>query len=421
MVANSLQELGISAFYLYAAQAAVNPERSKQEDAMKTDADSQPGAAGAGEQREEIHGRPHSGSHATAGAVAALCGAMLAMPAWAGPVEDHAFKVLPPIVRGNLAIFPVQSSHAYDASMLLTLDEGVRSGQVIVTEAGDERGLVRPGQTVAPQGGAEVNRLVLYNNSPRPLLLLAGEIVTGGKQDRVIGMDRIVPANTGPIDLGVFCVEPGRWVASSAKFGSMGAQMAQPSVRTPAMAEHDQNRVWENVRSSNAKMANNLSAGEAASVGATTSYAKVFASPPIAKAVAEYGGAESEQAILRELREKDAVGVVVAVDGHVEWADVFASTDLLARYWPKLMRSYVAEAMTSGKDTAVPELHAAQTYMDRLGGGREVVETEPNVFRRSDITGDGYRVFQLTALLPKTGFNVHITKILQGADRAASM
>jgi len=41
---------------------------------------------------------------------------------------------------------------------------------------------------------AEVNRLVLINNSKHPLLLLAGEIVTGGKQDRVIGKDRIVPA-----------------------------------------------------------------------------------------------------------------------------------------------------------------------------------------------------------------------------------
>src|ERR1019366_1067186 len=118
---------------------------------------------------------------------------------------------------------------------------------------------------------ADVNRLVLYNNSARPLLLLAGEIVTGGKQDRVIGLDRIVPPNTGPIDLGVFCVEPGRWVTSSNKFGSMGAQMAQPSVRTPAMAEHNQNSVWANVRASNAKMANNLSSADAASVAGTSS------------------------------------------------------------------------------------------------------------------------------------------------------
>src|SRR5947209_12996518 len=65
---------------------------------------------------------------------------------------------------------------------------------------------------------AQVNSLVLVNNSKRPLLLLAGEIVTGGKQDRIIGKDRLVPAESDPIDLGDFCVEPGPWVGSSSQF-----------------------------------------------------------------------------------------------------------------------------------------------------------------------------------------------------------
>jgi hypothetical protein len=294
----------------------------------------------------------------------------------------------------------------------MTLDEGVRSGQVTVTEAGDERGLVRPGQTMPRrEQGAEVNRLVLYNNSSRPLLLLAGEIVTGGKQDRVIGSDRIVPPNTGPIDLGVFCVEPGRWVASSDKFGSMGAQMAQPSVRTPAMAARNQSQVWDNVRNSNANVTAKLSSSEAASGEVTSSYAKVFASPPVAKIVANYGGADTEQAILRDLRSQGAVGVVVAVNGQVLWADVFASTDLLSKYWPKLMRSYVAEAVTSATGGSAPGVHDAESFIENLSGGREVVETESSVYRRTDITGDGYRVFELMALLPKTGFTVHITKM----------
>ena len=93
---------------------------------------------------------------------------------------------------------------------------------------------------------------MLVNNSKRPLLLLAGEIVTGGKQDRVIGKDRIVPAESDPVDLSVFCVEPGRWVATSEHFGASGAMygaarwmakapapmamMAQPSVRAKAWA-----------------------------------------------------------------------------------------------------------------------------------------------------------------------------------------
>src|SRR5271156_6069573 len=114
--------------------------------------------------------------------------------------SSEPYKVLPAIQRGNLAIFPVISGRSFDTSQLMTLDEGVRSGQVTITETGVERGLVRPGQPFpVRRQSAEVNRLVLSNNSNRPLLLLAGEIVTGGKQDRVIGSDRIVPANTGPI------------------------------------------------------------------------------------------------------------------------------------------------------------------------------------------------------------------------------
>jgi hypothetical protein len=327
--------------------------------------------------------------------------------------SSESYKVLPPILHSNLAIFPVVSGHSFDTSQLMTLDEGVRSGQVTITETGDERGLVRPGQPIPARQGAQVNRLVLSNNSNHPLLLLAGEIVTGGKQDRVIGSDRIVPANTGPIDLGVFCVEPGRWVESSSKFGSMGAQMAQPSVRTPAMATRDQQQVWANVRASNSTVAVSVGGPEAMALSGTTSYAKVFNSAPVQQKIAGYGGIEGEQAILRELRVKGAAGVVVAVNGRVMWADIFASTDLLSKYWPKLMRSYVVEAMTTTIQPASLDVHEAELFMSTLSGGREVAETEPGVYRRTDVTGDDYRVFELMSLLPKAEFKVHITKIAQ--------
>jgi hypothetical protein len=343
----------------------------------------------------------------------AMCLPLAAMPATAEKGDGSAtYRVLPAIQRDNLAIFPVMASRNWDTSMLLTLDEGVRSGQVIVTEAGDERGLVRPGQRIPPRGGAEVNRLVLYNNSSRPLVLLAGEIVTGGQQDRVIGADRIVAANSGPVDLGVFCVEPGRWTGQSAKFGSMGAQMAQPSVRMPAMADKNQSEVWANVRSSNAKMADNLGGLNASVAAGTTSYAKVFESAPVQEKIAQYGGSADEEAILRELRDKGAVGVVVALRGRIVWADIFASTDMLSKYWPKLMRSYVAEAMTSNATGATPDTRAAEEFLSNLAGGREITETEPGVFRRTEMTGDGYRVFTLRSLLPRADFDVHLAKMM---------
>src|SRR4051812_25624432 len=129
----------------------------------------------------------------------------------AGQVAASGYKVLAPLSSGNLTIFPVVGPSNHNTSMFLTLDEGLRSGEVVVTESGDVQGLVRRRRGPYPPTSdrAQVNALVLVNNSKKPLLLLAGEIVTGGKQDRVIGKDRIVPPESDPIDLGVFCVEPG--------------------------------------------------------------------------------------------------------------------------------------------------------------------------------------------------------------------
>ncbi len=167
------------------------------------------------------------------------------------------------------------------------------------------------------------------------------------------------------------------------------------------MAAHDQNRVWDNVRRSNAQIAGSLSASQSVSVAGVSSYAKVFDSEPVKEKMAEYGGIETEQSMLRELRSKGATGVVVAVNGRVLWADVFASSDLLAKYWPKLVRSYVAEAITSTGGGDAASLGDAQLYISQLDGGREIAETEPGIFRRTDVTGDGYRVFELTSLCPR--------------------
>ncbi len=88
------------------------------------------------------------------------------------------YKVLEPIRHGSLTVFPVVAPKSYATSEFLTLDEGLRSGEVVVTEYGNVRGLMRRGVTPAVRHEqAEVNRLVLINNSKRPLLLLAGEML----------------------------------------------------------------------------------------------------------------------------------------------------------------------------------------------------------------------------------------------------
>ena len=143
----------------------------------------------------------------------ALAGIALFLPssAPAGGVTPAAgYKVLEPIRQGNLTVFPVVAAQSHDTQDFLTLDEGLRSGEVIVTESGNVQPLMRRRLPPTPSG-AQVNQLVLVNNSKRPLILLAGEIVTGGKQDRVIGKDRIIPAESDPVDLGVVAFDEVRY------------------------------------------------------------------------------------------------------------------------------------------------------------------------------------------------------------------
>ncbi|MBZ5682787.1 MAG: hypothetical protein LAO24_22055 [Acidobacteriia bacterium] len=352
------------------------------------------------------------------------------------------YKVLEPIRHGNLTVFPVVAGKNYPTGEFLTLDEGLRSGEVVVTEMGNVQGLIRRHPRPAIRyDNAQVNRLVLVNNSKRPLLLLAGEVVAGGKQDRVIGKDRIVPGESDPVDLSVFCVEPGRWVATSQNFGTSGAMygsaaagtvggpvhgnapmtlMVQPSVRAKAMADKDQQKVWDEVGKQRAAMAESIEVtaaapGVATEVASTSSYARVNENKEVVKQVDAIAKPieQSYHSLIRQLHDRNAVGVVVAVNGRIIWSDVFASSDLLEKYWPKLVRSYASEAVvTRAKDVEVGTKQA-QAFLEDMEGRKETIESEPGIYRHTEVSGDGFKAFALTSLLPKTGFDVHVAKMAE--------
>src|SRR5215470_13750149 len=245
--------------------------------------------------------------------------------------SNYGYKVLPAIRQGNLTVFPVVAANSHDTREFLTLDEGLKSGEVVVTESGSVRGLVRGHPLPPVSTGAQVNQLVLVNNSKRPLVLLAGEIVTGGKQDRVIGADRIIPPESDPIDLGVFCVEPGRWTGSTMQFGTTGyAPMALPSVRNKAMAAKDQQQVWTEVGRAKEQVSVQVEAA-APALQTTTSLAQVMDNDEVKRKLDSVAQPiqHNYSSVIRQLRNQNAVGVVVAVSGRIVWADLFASTDLL--------------------------------------------------------------------------------------------
>jgi hypothetical protein len=345
--------------------------------------------------------------------------------------ENANWRVADAVTYESLSVFPVLSGESLDTSQFMTLDEALASGEAAITEQGGEfLRRTREGTPGAPQiprveSGAQVNQIVLINRGSKPLMLLAGEVVAGGKQDRIIGKDRIVPVGAEPLPLEVFCVESGRWSTGS-RFAS-AKMMVHPSVREKAAVEQDQHQVWAAVSSGRAPETaagwgtgaapaplSPRVLGELASTAAPTqSYVKLYGSPRVSGSVENFA-AEVENRFAKataNLKGEHVVGVVVAYGGEVAWSDIFASSQLFERYWPKLLRSYVVEALTRPELRERASLSDAREFLVK-SGGRERVESEPGVYRWIEHTQGHYAEIQLEALAPKT-MTLHWLKVLR--------
>jgi hypothetical protein len=339
------------------------------------------------------------------------------------------WRLAPPVTYQNLTIFPVVSAQNADTSDFATLDEALASGDAVVSEQGGYIRRARDGRlppVYAP--GPQVNQLTLVNRGKRPLLLPAGEVVSGGKQDRIIGKDRIVPVGAAPLPLDVFCVEHGRWTGQSDQFSAENL-MVDPSVRAEAAVEQDQQKVWAAVRGEASGVAAAAPSVDAAppappavsrealsaviASAGTQSYQRIYKSSPIGTSVETFAdeiGRRFDRATSR-LKGERVVGVVVAFGDQAAWSDIFASSELFDAYWPKLLRSYVVEAMTRPRLREAASLDDARDFLRPITGHIEQ-ETEPGVYEwRKQSVGELSEI-QLRALAPRP-LTLHTLRVLR--------
>lgn len=283
---------------------------------------------------------------------------------------DKERLVLEPVKHANLAVFPVISTAARSEKdpNYLVLDEGMDKGLVVVVEKGE---------------GAQVNQLELRNTSDRPLFLMAGEVVIGGKQDRIIGKNTIVAPRTTE-QVPVFCVEHGRWSGRKAEFSSAQA-LAHTELRKKASFS-DQGEVWKEVSAKNAKrkLANQ-----------TDTYRGVAQDKSVKQSIAGYD--KAIRGGLAGVTEKDRlIGFVVALDGKVVAIETFGSAALFRKFQDKLLRSYFVEAVDGtfdpAKPAAAPAAAAITGFADKAGKARRKVVLEKKSgktvqFDESDVKG----------------------------------
>ncbi len=347
-----------------------------------------------------------------------------------------------PAKHENLTVFPVISDEATSTDEFITLDAGIRSGKVKVTEmkAGSRRvaprnlqnnnavqrqipdarhNIASQEQVTGADDGAEVNKVLVINNSGKTLVLIAGEFILGGKQDRIVGHDCIVSSTNAPVPIDVFCVEHGRWQSragavgrgSNGGMGSGGVSaglspsftpaeevMAAPNVRANAQAKKSQSEVWSEIAKNVEK--NHVST----STGTLNS---VYSNKKVSAKVSTY-----QNAIKARFTGKNIVGAVVAINGKVVSADVFASPQLFQAYQAKLLKSYALEAISADK-AKYQEAKAsdAESFLSSSDGAESAVEKD-GVYRLAEKQSSADASFELVHT-NKSAKLIHFNRVLK--------
>jgi hypothetical protein len=237
-------------------------------------------------------------------------------------------RISEPYVHENLTVFLLHGPDAITGRKFLTLQEALDSKGFIVHETGN------------------VNELAVENLLPESdVYIMSGDIVKGGRQDRVLPYDFIVPPKSGKMPIGSFCVEQGRWSArageASAKFSRSDNCLTSKNLKLAARARMEQGEVWKRVAENQQKLSDNLgldvkSKQSASSLQLTLENGRLN---------------EMTEAYLKTVGgllagKSDVVGYAFAVNGTINSVEVFGSAELFAKLYPKLIRAAAVEAIS---------------------------------------------------------------------------
>ncbi|MHC4136476.1 MAG: ARPP-1 family domain-containing protein [Planctomycetota bacterium] len=282
-----------------------------------------------------------------------LAGLMLALAACSDPpqVEDDLVRLDDhhtlgaPVAVSNLTVWPVFTDRPLEVGEFLTLPEALAKGVAEVRER---------------DSAGQVDTLVLENKADLPILICAGTVVAGGKQDRQIGQDFVVQAKaTSPID--AFCVEQGRWNASRGGLQTLGKffvaeGVASRSVRSAGQYEKSQGKVWKEVAEVKKDAYDGL-IGLHANPGAvtlrfseTSSYAVVMDASAKAAApqLEEYTKAVRQHFAAQE----ECIGFAYAINGEPVTVRTFAHPCVFRQQFGPFLQTMAAEALLAAEGPA---------------------------------------------------------------------
>jgi hypothetical protein len=205
----------------------------------------------------------------------------------------------------------------------------------------------------------DVNELAIENVSrDEDVFVQSGDIVKGGQQDRVLAVDLIVPPRSGRVPIAAFCVEQGRWSKrgseAASTFETSSERIATKDLKVAANISNSQSEVWDKVEQAQTRISGNIGA----SVNATVSASSLQLSLEN-KRLQEMREAYIKKLVKIVEGQRDVRGYAFAINGHVNSADVYASSELFKKLWPKLLRATAVEAIAElQKDERIEPVNA---------------------------------------------------------------
>ncbi len=264
-------------------------------------------------------------------------------------------KIGAPATFKNMTVFPLMGGPSMAADYL-TLDEALSQKLAVITEVSE---------------GGRVPELKFVNSGGKKVFLLDGEELVGAKQNRVLNLSIIVPAEKTLV-VPVSCVEAGRWHHRSREFASAPrAQYAEGRARKMA-------QVSESMRAAGGRYSNQGAVWN----DINEKFSRFNSSSPTSAMsdIFQQQSAQLEDYVRSFVPAVDQVGAVFAIEGNVVGLELFDSPETLRKLFPKLLRSYGLDALDRARSdpadkrtSRIPTEARASAFLRKVSRAKEEV------------------------------------------------
>ncbi|MFM9903489.1 MAG: ARPP-1 family domain-containing protein [Pyrinomonadaceae bacterium] len=267
------------------------------------------------------------------------------------------YTVSAPYTFKNLSIFLI---HGMDES---------NKGNVMTLQEAMERKLFRVYET------SNVNELEVENLSKDlDVFIQSGDIVKGGKQDRILAVSIIIPARSGRVKIEAFCVESGRWQKrgneESKEFTSSNDRIVTKELKIAANATRSQQEVWGKVSEAQASLAKNV--GGSVAGDSASSLQLSLEDKKVVANVDEY---------VKKLSniidgKSDVIGYAFAINGQINSADIYVSNALFKKLWMKMLKASATEAVSASRGVRLADPVKSDSVNGFLKDAEKAASTE---------------------------------------------